>query len=78
MEVALRVAGSSNGSRETKPVTSMKVAAAVAVAGGGGKENNDVPHKTLPSRLFTSGAWVTAWWKRSLWRPCRSVAPSVL
>ena len=32
MEVALRVAGSSNGSRETKPVTSMKVAAAVAVA----------------------------------------------
>lgn len=44
-----------NGSRQTKPVTSMKAAAAVAVAGGGGKENGDVPHKTLPSGCSRQG-----------------------
>ena len=78
MEVALRAAGPPNGSRQTMPATSMKAAAAVAVAGGGGGENDDVPRKTLPSQLFTEGAQVMAWWKRTLWRPCRSLAQSAL
>ena len=63
---------------QTMPATSMKAAAAVAVAGGGGGENDDVPRKTLSSQLFTEGAQVMAWWKRTLWRPCRSLAQSAL